>query len=364
MDLSTIPILDNHCHFFSLAMQQRPLHRMLTLSLNSPSDDQLRHSLLYRMVISALAEVLDTPLDENQVLAARQEYAERDYKGYVNKLFDDVNLAGLMVDIGLQKSLVDNSDFENLANRTVWYVYRGETVVDRLWRDRVEPAVGLELFRQEVKTAIGALPAIALKSIIGYRTGLQVETTVTEKQVAQTMKEREYRSLFFLETARLCLELDLPFHIHTGFGESNNDLRENNPIHLKPFLDSPYAADIDVVLIHGGYPYAFEAGYLAAMYPNVHVDISELIPFVTLRARAGIEEIMNMCPLNKLMYGSDGFDVPESHWLSARMGKQILRDILGDLVDKHIIDTSYAKEVARMVLHGNSLRLHGKEQWS
>ncbi len=215
-----------------------------------------------------------------------------------------------------------------------------------------------------MKEAAEALPAIALKSIIGYRTGLQIDTTITEKQVAQTMEERDYRNLFFLESARLCLELGLPFHMHTGFGESNNDLRENNPLHLKPFLDSPYAKEIDVVLIHGGYPYAFEAGYLAAMYPNVHVDISELIPFVTLRARAGIEEIMNMCPLNKLMYGSDGFDVPESHWVSARMGKQVLGAILGDLVDKHVIDTAYAMEVARMVLHGNSLRLHGKKQWS
>lgn len=359
LDLSGVPVLDNHCHFFSLEHSEKPLHRLLTLSLHHVPDDQLRHSLLYRMLLSSLGNFLGCSSDEREVLESRDEAARRDYRAYVNALFDSVGLTTLVVDTGLQKSSVDNSRFESLVARKVRYVYRTETVVDRLWREQVDPESGLRIFQDEVRSGATALKAIALKSIIGYRTGLEVDPAVTASKVSRHMDEASYRNLFFLESARLCQELGIPLHVHAAFGESNIDLRKNNPIHLKSFMESKSADGLDVVLIHGGYPYAFEAGYMAAMYPRLHVDLSELIPFVPLGARRGVEDILSMAPWNKVMYGSDGFDIPETHWIGALMGKQILGDILGDLVESGTIDASYAMEAARMMLHENSLRLHG-----
>ncbi len=358
MDLSNIPVLDNHCHFFGLEVPEQPLHRMLTLSLNNMPDDQLRHSMVYRMMLAELSEVLKCSADEQHVLATRRELSQRDYPAYVKLLLDDALIKGLVVDIGLQKSLVDNTQFETMVARKVWYVFRIETIVDRLWREQVEPGVGLDQFKAEIGNAVRTLPAIALKSIVGYRTGLRIDPSMTVAKASKAGNEASYRNLFFLESARICREMGIPLHVHAAFGESNLDLRENNPLHLKPFLDSPLGREVDLLLIHAGYPFAFEAGYLAAMHPRVYVDISELVPFATFGMKRGVEDVMSMCPWNKIMYGSDGFDIPETHWLGARMGKRVIASILDDLIHTGTIDSVYGEEIARMIFCDNSLALH------
>ena len=110
----------------------------------------------------------------------------------------------------------------------------------------------------------------------------------------------------------------VPIQIHAAFGESNINVLNNNPFLLKEFLDHPRYKQSRLILIHGGYPYCFEAGYLASVYPNLYVDISEMIPFVPMGAYQGLSQIFDMCPFNKVLYGSDGFIIPDIHWLAAK----------------------------------------------
>jgi hypothetical protein len=310
-------------------------------------------------MISSLARVFECNADEKEVLSLRENLMGKDYPAYIHTLFESVSLSGLMIDIGLQKSLVGFKDFEKNINQDVWYVFRSETVVDTLWAKRVDPSEGLEFYRDAVLNALKTLPAVALKTIIGYRTGLRVNPDTTASQVKRKMDEKSYRDLFFLETARICRENNIPFHIHAAFGESNIDVRENNPLHLKPFFDSPLGKEIDTVLIHGGYPYAFEAGYLASVFPRVYIDVSEFIPFATLGGKRGLEDIMSMCPLNKIMYGSDGFDIPEIHWLGALVAKQEVSSILGELISASTIDKEFGEDFARKFFYETTANLHG-----
>ena len=62
---------------------------------------------------------------------------------------------------------------------------------------------------------------------------------------------------------------------------TNVDLIKANPLYLRPLLQSDQFRNVPFVLLHAGYPYVRELGYLAAMYPNVFMDISLAIPFVT-----------------------------------------------------------------------------------
>ena len=359
MDLANVPVVDNHCHFFSPVFDREiPLHRVLTLSLNDMPDEQLRHSLFYRHTVSALARLLNVTPDESIVLEARESAASQDYGKYVRTLMSDVRMAHLVLDVGLQRVSTDTSAFESILSCPVHYVYRIETIVDELWKNKVPPDEGIQVFRDTVTNTAAKLSAIALKSVIGYRTGLEIDPTVDIRSVSETRTEGSYRSLFFMEAAKICNELSIPLHVHAAFGESNIDVRRNNPLHLKMFLDSPAAKEINLVLIHGGYPYAFEGGYLAAMYPNVYVDFSEVVPFVSLGMRRAVEDYMSMCPMNKLMYGSDGFDLPETHWYGAVAGKELLSEILDSMVSSGKLDASYAEEVAHMILYQNSMRLH------
>ncbi len=358
IDISDIPVIDNHCHYFGLTFPENTLSGLLTLSLENMPDTQLRHSVLYRLMISQLSAFLQCPPEENAVLEARVSAAADSYPGYVAALLDDASLQGLCVDVGLQKSSVSSSEFLNLAGRDVRYVFRIESIVDKLWREQVPVGEALALFRNEVLEAIHSLPAIALKSIIGYRTGLRVDPEISMDKASAMADEKSFRDFFFLEAARICRQESIPFHVHAAFGESNLDLRENNPLHLKPYLDSPLGRELDTVIIHAGYPYTFEAGYLAGMYPRVFIDLSEMIPFAPMGMKRGVEDVFSMCPMNKILYGSDGFDIPETHWLGARMGKNVIGSILNEMIDAGCIDDEYGREIAGMIFHENTRKLH------
>ncbi len=135
----------------------------------------------------------------------------------------------------------------------------------------------------------------------------------------------------------------------------------NNPFLLKDLLDHPRYKQSRLVLVHGGYPYCFEAGYLASVYPNLYVDISEMIPFVPMGAYQGLRQIFDMCPFNKVLYGSDGFIIPEIHWLGAKMAKAALSSLFSHYIEAGLFDHDLALRVANMVFSETARKLYGLE---
>ena len=74
--------------------------------------------------------------------------------------------------------------------------------------------------------------------------------------------------------------------------------------------------------------------FIANVLPRTYLDISEGIPFASSAAWEIIEGAVTMAPLNKICYGSDGYQVPEIMYTSAKLGKQALQDVLNGLVSK------------------------------
>jgi len=66
-----------------------------------------------------------------------------------------------------------------------------------------------------------------------------------------------------------------------------------------------------------------------------------------------------MAPTTKLMYGSDGFNVPELHWFSAIHAKRSLSAALGELLRSGDADEGWAHEAAERFLSGNAKRIYG-----
>lgn len=67
---------------------------------------------------------------------------------------------------------------------------------------------------------------------------------------------------------------------------------------------------------------------------------------------------MNMAPFDKILYGSDGFLIPEIHWLGSRMIRRIMADILAELIDKGLFDFDLAMETASLIFSENSRKLY------
>jgi predicted TIM-barrel fold metal-dependent hydrolase len=114
-----------------------------------------------------------------------------------------------------------------------------------------------------------------------------------------------------------------------------------------------------VLLVHTGYPYQREAAYMANVLPRVYCDLSEGIPFAGHAARSIVSEVLEMAPLSKVVYGSDGFTVPEIAFTSALVGKQALAQVLNGLVADGFLSEGEAQSAAGMILAGNARELYG-----
>jgi predicted TIM-barrel fold metal-dependent hydrolase len=117
-----------------------------------------------------------------------------------------------------------------------------------------------------------------------------------------------------------------------------------------------------VVLLHGCWPYFREGAYLAAVYGNVHLDLSYGIPFLSLgEMRSMTRAALAVAPFPKLMYSSDGARVPELHWMGAHDGRRVLGEVLGELVTDGDLDGDEARRAGELILRDNACALYGLE---
>ena len=84
-----------------------------------------------------------------------------------------------------------------------------------------------------------------------------------------------------------------------------------------------------VVLLHGAYPYGREAGYLASVYPHVYVDYG--LPALCLSSRGmrcALADPLDLAPAHKVMFSTDGHYYPETYYLGAKCGRELLAGVL------------------------------------
>ena len=101
------------------------------------------------------------------------------------------------------------------------------------------------------------------------------------------------------------------------------------------------------------------AAYIASLLPNVHVDLSVLVPWASSAIEPLLEILLGMVPASKLLYASDQASEPEVFWLSARLARRALERVLDGLVDRDYLTAPEAGDIGLGILAGNSRRLHG-----
>ena len=65
-----------------------------------------------------------------------------------------------------------------------------------------------------------------------------------------------------------------------------------------------------------------------------------------------------MAPLSKVLYGSDGYTLPEINYVGAQLGKRALALALADLVEAGMLSQTEAEAAAGLILAGNARRLY------
>ncbi|HVB14579.1 MAG TPA: amidohydrolase family protein [Candidatus Dormibacteraeota bacterium] len=262
-------------------------------------------------------------------LGVARAQASADWSGYVRGLFADAGIEGMVLDPGTYQEdpAPATEAMAAVSGCRVQPIMRLDPLVDQLISDGATATEILGATEAAVRQAPGQ-GYVGLKTILAYRTGLEVDPNATLKEADASLRTttklptrrrgKALRDLICRRSLGWAAELDLPIQFHTGFGDSELRLREANPLSLEELLWTPEGGAATVVLIHGSYPWHEELAYLALVRPNVHAELSLFNLFAPARVAERLERVLELAPASRVLCGTDGHGAPESFWFAAR----------------------------------------------
>lgn len=328
-----------------------------------------RSTLYFTRMINDLARFLGTSPDVESVLNERNAQVAVDYRAYAQRLWADAGLETVVFDFGVPLPMLDIDEVSAELPIEVVPIYRIEPLIADLLKQDLSWSEFKDAYDTAISEGLSSGRYKGVKSIIAYRTGLEVSplsrTPDQGYQALDAIKRglgggsmKKLRDHLLCRAIELCMEYDVPMQIHTGMGDVEVNLVMCRPAYLMDLLRFPVYRGCRVLLVHTGYPYHREAAYMANVLPRVYLDVSEGIPFASSGAWEIYEGVMAMAPLNKICYGSDGYQVPEIMYTSAKLGKQALQETLNGLVAKGMIAEPDAQRAAAGILADNARELY------
>ena len=176
-----------------------------------------------------------------------------------------------------------------------------------------------------------------MKSIVAYRTGLNIAKWSKDEAAVSFVEARtEATKRGQLRIAHKPLidyllhiafqhagEQQLALQFHTGYGDSDTDMRLGNSLQLREVLERRDYQTMPIILLHESYPYSQLGAYLAAVYPHVYLDLSYTIPFIDkLEMLAFTRQALSVAPAKQahVQYGWRSCPRDALDWCIARTG--------------------------------------------
>ena len=236
-------------------------------------------------------------------------------------------------------------------------------------------------FEQSIAAAIQDPDVVGFKSVVCYRTGLDVKVgrdiDVTEDGLRSFRRHflpecvpRKFRveakgmnDALVVSTCKLIAagyrqrDIAKPLQFHTGLGDNDISLLDADPGCLQPLIAA--FPTVPIVLLHSSYPYTRNAGYLATVYKNCYLDIGEVFPMVS---RDGQEHILRqsleLTPWSKLLWSTDGHYLPETYWLANVQGREAMEKVLLEYIDQEDLTVPQAVQAVKDIFFENSNKLY------
>jgi len=374
LDLTSIPVVDNHCHPVLLQQHMDALHfRGYCTEATDPVFAQMHvpNTVYYLWLLRQMATFYGCSNNESDVLAARNQLSA---DTLLEHLFRAADIDTLVLDPAypLSSECYTPERIGQLGHCRTAKMLRLETLMQELIlaHDGFDDVI--DLFASRVRQA-RVQGYCALKSIVAYRTGLQITEWSKDEAAAsfaeartEAKTKRQLRIAhkplidYLLHIAfKLAAEQQLAVQFHTGYGDSDTDMRLGNPLQLRDLLERKDYYTMPVILLHESYPYCQLGAYLAAIYPHVYFDLSYMIPFVDRREMlAFTRQAIGVAPASKLMYSSDGIHLPEMHWAGALRGRSVIGQVLDEMIDVGEIDEDQAYDIAQQILHDTAYSVY------
>lgn len=368
--LAEIPLLDHHCH----GVVEEELDRGRFESLMSES--YLRGAAGPTAFDSPLGLAIQrwcAPLLDLEPHADPDVYLERRAAigaAEVNRrMLRGALPKGLLIDTGLDgEGLLDLEPMSERSGVTVREVVRIEQVMTELLHSGISGDDFVDGFGPRL--AERARDAVGLKSIVAYRIGLELPAQPPDpKAVSSAVASWAAASpdgrlddpillRFGIEIgAQLARSRHLPIQFHTGFGDPDLVLHRADPSLLTPVISHLQERGVDVTLLHC-WPYLRQAAHLAAMFPNVYVDVGLAIPHMGIGADRVLAEVMEFVPFGKLLYSSDAYALPELYYLGAILFRRALGRVLDGWIAEGLLTPSRCEDLIAAIASANAERIY------
>ena len=374
LDITSIPVVDNHCHPVLLNQHMDALRfRSYCTEATDPSfaEKHVPNTVYYLWLLRQMATFYGCERNEDDILAARSRLGA---DTLLEHLLRAANIDTLVLDPAypLSSACYTPERMGQLGHCRAVKMLRLETLMQELILDYSDFDEVIERFADQVRH-VHEHGYCALKSIVAYRTGLNIAEWSKDEAAASFLEARTQASEqgqlriahkplidYLLHIAfQQAAEQQLPIQFHTGYGDSDTDMRLGNPLHLREVLERKDYHSMAVVLLHESYPYCQLGAYLAAIYPHVYFDLSYTIPFLDkLEMLAFTRQALSVAPTSKLMFSTDGIHLPEMHWAGALRGRSIIGQVLDEMIDADEIDEDQGYDIAQQILHDTAYAVY------
>jgi uncharacterized protein len=373
LDLQPYIFIDNHAH--SLAKEHMQLdafgfRQPFTESRSRAMVlEHVPHSLSYQTMLRRLGGYLEAST-EQEILTRR---SAKKAGSYVSRLWDTAGIGALIVDDGYcRDQMLSLPELARVGQRPVYACRRIESVIEECLKG-AQSFPELRYRFQETLLSHSPQKPVALKTILSYRGGLhlsmcsplEAEEDFCTKQEELTggkvrITSRPLYHFLLMEALEQAGACNLPVQVHVGIGDDDADIALSNPALLQPLFRLRTLRQTRFVLLHC-YPFIKEAALLAALYPNVYLDLSLAVNLVAPMGKELILQALSCAPPTKLLAGTDGHTCAESHWWGTISFKLALESALNELIGRGFMLEEQAALVAGQILHGNARALYDLE---
>lgn len=215
--------------------------------------------------------------------------------------------------------------------------------------------------------------AVALKSIVAYRTTFAIDQTRPDRhdviragdawlrQIAadgwQRLQDAVLIRHALFMALDLCVQHRFPLQLHVGVGDRDVDMPKCDPTVFIPFVLQAEARDVPITLLHC-YPFLRESTWMAEVFSNVYFDVGFTLNFTGPLARRTMEEALEMGPFFKQLYASDAFGLAELHHLGAVQFRRTFTAVMDDWIAAGDCTARDADRIGAMIAFGNTERIY------
>jgi hypothetical protein len=357
------PIIDNHAHNL-LEFDDVSLHPFETMTTEAagPALEDTFTSLSHMRAARQLRLLYgcEPDADWKAIREKRSEWLKTRPEELVQKCL--AGTQSILMDDGLGASGARVYPYhwhDQFTPAPTKRIVRIETVAESILSARAQQLVDdphsggwssfTMLFEKAIRQAMADPNVAGFKSVICYRSGLELQTNrdecerlavVSFQQYAEAATKQEtYRieskglndylvlqALDILSAASSSTSKPKPIQFHTGLGDADISLLHSNPAYLQPLIEK--YPNVPFVLLHSSYPYTREAGYLAMAFKHVYLDLGEVFPMLSRDGQISvIRQALELVPHSKLLWSTDGHYFPETYWLANVQFRQCLKEV-------------------------------------